>query len=66
LNHKLGTTGLNISGVAAEGAKRGLNVSEIMALTEMDGWKYHNSWHDGESMVCSCYVAGLWKAAGMF
>jgi hypothetical protein len=67
LNFKLGTKGLDIAGVAAEGAKRGLNVSEIMAMVEMDGWKYEGGfWHDGESMVCSCYVAGLWKAAGLF
>jgi len=66
LNHKLGTKGLDIAGIAAEGAKRGLNVSDVMALVEQDGWKYHGFWHDGESMVCSCFVAGLWKAAGLF
>jgi hypothetical protein len=66
LNFKLGTKGLDIAGIAAEGAKRGLNVSDVMALTEQDGWKYTGEWHDGESMVCSCFVAGLWKAAGLF
>jgi len=66
LNKKLGTEGLNISGIAAEGAKRGLTVSEVMALVEMDGWKYTGEYHDGESMVCSCFVAALWKNAGLF
>jgi hypothetical protein len=57
---------LNISEIAAEGAKRGLNMSEIMAITEQDGWKYEGQYHDGESYVCSSYVAALWKAAGLF
>jgi hypothetical protein len=66
LNKKLGTSGLDIAGVAAEAARRGLNVSEVMAMIEVDGWEYTGFWHDGESMVCSSYVAGLWKAAGLF
>lgn len=35
-------------------------------MVEMDGWKYSGQYHDGESMVCSSFVAGLWKAAGLF
>ena len=35
-------------------------------MVEVDGWKYTGQWHDGESMVCSCFVAALWKAAGLF
>jgi hypothetical protein len=37
-----------------------------MALTEVDGWKYEGFYHDGESMVCSSFVAAIWKAAGLF
>ena len=66
LNKKLGTVGLSIAGIADEGAKRGMNVSEVMAMIEVDGWKYTGYYHDGESMVCSSYVVGLWKAAGLF
>jgi len=33
-----------------------------MAQPEIDGWEYS----DGKSYVCSCYVAGIWKAAGLF
>ena len=66
LNKKLGTKNLNISGIAAEGAKRGLNVSDVMAIVEEDGWDYSGYWHDGRSYVCSSYVASLWKAAGIF
>lgn len=66
LNKHLGTEGLNISGIAAEGSKRGLNISDVMAITEVDGWKYTGQYHDGESMVCSAFVAAMWKAAGIF
>jgi len=37
-----------------------------MALVEQDGWKYSGQYHDGESMVCSSFVAALWKNAGLF
>ena len=56
----------NISQIAAEGAKRGMNLTEIMAISEQDGWKYDGQYHDGFAYVCSSYVAALWKAAGLF
>ena len=43
-----------------------MNVSEVMAIVEQDGWKYIGQYHDGESMVCSSFVAAVWKAAGLF
>lgn len=65
--HLLGENqGLNIAQVAAEGVKKGMNMSEIQAVTEQDGWKYTGQYHDGESYVCSTLVARLWKAAGLF
>lgn len=66
LNFHLGTKGLNISGIAAEGSKQGLNVTDVMAMPEKDGWEYTGSYHDGLSYVCSTYVAAMWKAAGLF
>lgn len=57
---------LNVTELAAEGVKRGMNLSEMMAIVEEDGWKYEGMYHDGESYVCSSYVAALWKAAGLF
>ena len=66
LNKKLNTTGLNITGIAATGSKIGMNVSDVMAIVEKDGWKYTGFWHDGKSMVCSAYVSAAWKAAGLF
>ena len=66
MNFHLGTKGLNISGIAAEGSKRGLNVTDVMAMVEKDGWEYTGSYHDGLSYVCSTYVTALWKAGGLF
>ena len=37
-----------------------------MAIVEEDGWKYEGQYHDGESMVCSSFVAAVCKAAGLF
>jgi len=62
----MGTHGLNISGIEAEASKKGMNITEVMAIVEEDGWKYEGQYHDGESMVCSSFVAAVWKAAGLF
>jgi len=40
LNFKLGTYGLNLSELAVEAGKQGYNLSEAMALTEVDGLDY--------------------------
>ena len=48
------------------GAKKGMIMSEVMAIVEEDGWKYEGFYHDGESMVCSSFVTAVWKAAGLF
>jgi len=66
LNKHLGVEGYNISQIAEEGSKRGLNISDVMAIVEQDGWNYTGEYHDGASMVCSSFVVGLWKAAGLF
>ena len=62
MNHRLGTKGLNFHEVNTEASKRGTNMLELMAQTEEDGWMYS----DGYSYVCSCFVVGLYKAAGLF
>lgn len=66
LNKHLGVSGMNITEIAIEANKRGLNVSSVMGLTELDGWKYTGEYHDGRSMVCSAFVIAIWKAAGVF
>jgi len=66
LNKKLNTTGLNISEIADKALEKGMAINDVMAIVEEDGWQYTGQWHDGESMVCSSFVAAMWKASGMF
>lgn len=66
LNKKLGVEGKSIGEIAVEASKKGMNVSDVMAMTEEDGWKYTGQWHDGEAMVCSSFVTAMWKAGGIF
>jgi hypothetical protein len=47
LNFKLGTKDLNISQIAYEASKRGLDVMDVMAIVEQDGWNYTGEYHDG-------------------
>ena len=38
-----------------------------MALPEKDGWEYTGFLpKDGEAYVCSTYIVGAYKAAGLF
>lgn len=66
LNKRLGTKDLDVAGIAAEAAKRGMKFGDVMAMVEEDGWTYEGFYHDGEAMVCSAYVAAMWKAGGLF
>ena len=62
MNHRLDTKGLNYHQVVEETNKRGTTLLELMAQPELDGWMYS----DGYSYVCSCFVVGIYKAAGLF
>lgn len=42
--------------------ERNLTVGEVFAMPEQDEWVYS----DGKSMVCSAFVAAVWKAGGLF
>ena len=67
MNLRLGTTGLDIQGVAAAAAERMMTVNDVMAIPEQDGWIYTGEVpRDGMSFVCSAYSASVWKAAGLF
>lgn len=66
LNKHLGTHGLNISGLDAVAASKGMNLTEAMAIVEEDGWEYDFFYHDGEAYVCSAFVIRIWMAAGVF
>jgi len=43
-------------------ADMGMDLQEVMAMPEIDGWEYY----DGVSYVCSSYVTAMYKAAGLF
>ena len=62
MNFRLGTKGLNYKQVNTEAAKRNTTMLQLMAQPELDGWYYS----DGYSYVCSCFVIGVYKAAGLF
>lgn len=42
-------------------ANRNLTFGDLMAMPEIDGWEYD----DGESYVCSSFVAAVYKAGGL-
>jgi hypothetical protein len=39
-----------------------MTIDDVFALPEIEGWEYS----DGKSYVCSCFVVGMYKAAGLF
>jgi len=41
---------------------RNQTVAEVFAMPEQDSWIYS----DGPSMVCSSFVAAIWKAGGLY
>lgn len=43
-----------------------MNIQEVMAIPEQDGWIYDGFENDGLSYVCSGFSASLYKAAGLF
>jgi hypothetical protein len=62
MNFRLGTKNLGMKEVTAEAARQGMTFEELMAMPEQDHWVYS----DGPSYVCSCFVIGIYKAAGLF
>ena len=62
VNHRVGTKGLSIHEVVAEGARQGKTFEEILAMPEIEGWEYS----DGLNYVCSCFVTAFYKHGGLF
>jgi len=62
LNHRLGKTGLSLGEIPAEAARQGRTMNSLFAEVEVEGTPYS----DGVQYVCSCFVAAIWKRAGIF
>jgi len=62
LNHRLGTTGLDLGQIPAEASRQGRTMNSLFAEVEVEGTPYS----DGPQYVCSCFVAAIWKRAGIF
>lgn len=44
-----------------------MSIDQLLAIPEQDGWIYHGiEPRDGKSYVCSSFVTGMYKAAGLF
>ena len=62
LNKRLNTTNLNLYQIYNVLYDRGMTLDQLFAIPEQDGWIYS----DGPSYVCSAFVAGVYKAGGLF
>ena len=59
---RLGLEKPKIANVVKECVKRGKTFEEVMMIPERDDWNYF----DGENWVCSTFVVGIYKEAGIF
>jgi len=62
INKRFGTVGLPMESLMTLAADKSETMDDVGAIVEQDGWIYS----DGVSMVCSAYVAAMYKAAGLF
>ncbi len=58
LNKRLNTTNRKLPEIGDIMASRNMTMGDLMAIVEKDGWEYN----DGESYVCSSFVAAVYKA----
>ena len=61
LNKRLGTENRKMSEIAVLMAKRNMTFGDLMAMVEKDEWIYN----DGPSLVCSSFVAVMYKEGGL-
>ncbi|EGR27832.1 hypothetical protein IMG5_188030 [Ichthyophthirius multifiliis] len=62
LNQRLKTKDLNLGEIYTVMSQRNITLSQLFSMPEQDSWIYS----DGQSMVCSSFVAAVWKAGGIF
>lgn len=61
-NKRLGTKNLSLKEIWEEIYKKNSSLEELMAIVEDENWVYS----DGHSYVCSAFVVGVYKRAGLF
>jgi hypothetical protein len=67
LNKRLGTQGLNVVEAYAEAQKRGIELTDLAIMPELDQWIFEDdNGQKGPSMVCDVFVMRMWKAGGIF
>eukprot|EP00828_Plagiopyla_frontata_P040905 TRINITY_DN5674_c0_g1_i3.p1 TRINITY_DN5674_c0_g1~~TRINITY_DN5674_c0_g1_i3.p1 ORF type:complete len:408 (-),score=48.92 TRINITY_DN5674_c0_g1_i3:191-1414(-) len=62
LNKRLNTTNLNMTEITLKLIEKDMSFGQLMMIPEDENWRYN----DGISLVCSTFVIGVYKAAGMF
>lgn len=62
INNRLGTQGLTFAELVSEAAKRDLGLGQVMAMPELDSYKYDG----GIKYICSALVAAILQAGGLF
>ena len=62
MNKRLNTTNLQLTELFEVMHQRGIKGDMLLAEPEIEGVEYS----DGQSYMCSAFVAGLWKAAGYY
>jgi len=66
MNHRLGTSGLNVVEVYMEAQKRGMSLTDLVIMPELDQWNFQDDNQTGPSMVCNVFVMRMWKVGGIF
>jgi len=61
MNMRLGTVGLTIPELVVVAGGKGMNLNQVSAIVEEEGWMYS----DGYAYVCSSFVLALYKRAGI-
>lgn len=62
INFRMNTSNLTIGELASVIYEKNLTWPEVYTIPELDEWEYTN----GHNLVCSSFVVGTWKAAGLF
>ena len=62
LNARMNTMNKTIPEIAAIAAGKGMKLGEVVAMPELEEYRYSN----GQNLVCSSFCTAMWKAGGLF